>query len=471
MFPITPSVQRFLRLPLLFLVVLVIAPSAWSNAEEKRSEHLETFDAAWTIIDESHFEPNLQHVDLTAVRDEFRPRAAAARNIQDLRGVIEAMLETLGHSHMGLIPLETAETLSGGLEEADENGLAARNGSREGEPGFEFRLVNGEPLVTRVDPEGPAGKAGVKTGWIIKSVSGEQTSELLPASLPEVESHRAQYLAWNLIRAKLLGRPGTSVTIDFETADEARSVTLKRRREVGLPTKLGYLPPFYSHFEKELLRCEGSQVGLIRFNLWMIPVVSELDRAIDEYRAADGMILDLRGNLGGIGGMVLGVSGHFLNERVSLGTLRMRGNELSFFANPRRVDGAGRRVEPYAGPVAILIDGLSLSAAEIFAGGMQSIGRARLFGERSGGQALPAIWNKLPNGDVLYHAFGDFVTATGERLEGRGVIPDQTVSRTREDLLADRDTTLLAAMEWIKEQDRFEKSAEAERNATSSLQP
>jgi carboxyl-terminal processing protease len=93
-----------------------------------------------------------------------------------------------------------------------------------------------------------------------------------------------------------------------------------------------------------------------------------------------------------------------------------------------------------------------MSAAEIFAGGMQAVGRARIFGESSGGQALPAVWDKLPNGDVLYHAVGDFVTAKGRRLEGQGVVPDEKVELKREDLLAGRDAPLEAALRWIGEQ-------------------
>ena len=65
------------------------------------------------------------------------------------------------------------------------------------------------------------------------------------------------------------------------------------------------------------------------------------------------------------------------------------------------------------------------------------------------GQALPALFDKLPNGDVLIHAYGDFVTADGTRLEGRGVIPDESVPLAREDLLAGRDRALQAALAWI----------------------
>jgi carboxyl-terminal processing protease len=147
----------------------------------------------------------------------------------------------------------------------------------------------------------------------------------------------------------------------------------------------------------------------------------------------------------------MGISGHFVSERKTLGTMKTRDSELRFPANPRFVSGTGARVEPFAGPVAILMDSMSGSASECFTGGMQGIGRARVFGQVSMGQALPALFDKLPNGDVLIHAYGDFITADGKRLEGRGVMPDEVVPLTRESLLAGRDTTLDAALRWIGE--------------------
>ena len=122
---------------------------------------------------------------------------------------------------------------------------------------------------------------------------------------------------------------------------------------------------------------------------------------------------------------------------------------MVFVANPRRSTSDGRTVAPFAGPVAILIDELSGSASEIFAAGMRSIGRVRIFGATSIGGVLPASWDRLPNGDVLYHAIGEFITPAGERLEGIGVVPDEPVPLTRADLLAGRDPVLNAAMRWI----------------------
>jgi carboxyl-terminal processing protease len=226
---------------------------------------------------------------------------------------------------------------------------------------------------------------------------------------------------------------------------------LTRRAEQGQPVTLGKLPTMYVRVEKERHTTPaGRSAGLIRFNVWMAAVDAQVQRAVDEYRGADGMILDLRGNPGGLAAMLMGIAGHFVDERKPLGVMQTRDNPpLRFTANPRLVSAAGQPVDVFRGPLAILVDGMSGSASECFAGGMQSIGRARIFGQTTMGQALPAQFRELPNGDVLMYAFGDFVTADGTRLEGRGVIPDETVPLRREDLLAGRDRTLEAALAWI----------------------
>ena len=99
--------------------------------------------------------------------------------------------------------------------------------------------------------------------------------------------------------------------------------------------------------------------------------------------------------------------------------------------------------------MAILVDGLTGSASECFAGGMQAVGRARVFGETTMGHALPASFTRLPNGDMLLHAIADFVTADGTRLEGRGVIPDEPVRVDAGTLAGGRDPVLEAALAWI----------------------
>jgi carboxyl-terminal processing protease len=163
----------------------------------------------------------------------------------------------------------------------------------------------------------------------------------------------------------------------------------------------------------------------------------------------DGIVIDLRGNPGGLGAMVMGFGGYFVDSTRSLGTMRTRQVSLNFVINPRSSRANGSTVEPYSGPLAIMVDAMSASTSEIFATGMQRIGRARVFGERSAAAALPALMERLPSGDVFVHAVADFTDPAGKRVEGAGAVPDETVPLTVAGLLAGKDAPLDAAVRWI----------------------
>jgi len=132
--------------------------------------------------------------------------------------------------------------------------------------------------------------------------------------------------------------------------------------------------------------------------------------------------------------------------------MKTRENSVSFRVNPRRSDSSSRATTPIDRPVAILVDEMSASTSEIFAGGMQEAGRARVFGRTTPGAALPAVMVRLPNGDVFVAAMADFVTPKGVRLEGRGVVPDEIIELTPEVLSSGADPDLRAAAKWILEQ-------------------
>lgn len=401
------------------------------------SKGVETFDAAWTIIRDSHFDPGMNGVDWQAVRTELAPRAARAQTAGELRAVIREMLGRLGLSHFALIP--------SGTEAA---GDAPRD--LDGDPGFDVRLIGSSLLVTHVDSGSSAAAAGIRPGWRLISVEAFPVTEIL-ARLSDSMPERLRHVeAWRLLETRLRGPRGSRVSLMFDDGVRDVGVSVERRAETGQPVKVGSLPTMYVRVESDEKRTpRGGTAGVVRFNVWMTAIDVPIQQAIDRFRGADGIVIDLRGNPGGLAGMIMGISGHFLTERTSLGTMKGRDTQLRFTANPRLVNAAGQRVVPFGGPVAILIDGMTGSASECFAGGMQALGRARVFGQTSMGQALPAFFNTLPNGDVLIHAAADFVTADGTRLEGRGVIPDEVVNVERKDLLAGRDGTLEAALAWI----------------------
>ena len=397
---------------------------------------VETFDAAWKIIRDTHFDKTMNGLDWEAVRKELEPRAAAAKTPAELRAVIREMLGRLGLSHFALVP-STSESTDG-----------ASSGDTSGDPGIDVRLLGRDIVVTDVDPDV---RTKVKPGWKLTQIGSANVAELL-RSVPEADNERLQKVeAWRIAETRLRGPAGSTVEVTFEDGQDAPvKVVLTRRPEHGSPVTVGNLPTMYVRVEREKKATpSGRTAGVIKFNVWMAAVDAEFQQAMDEMRRADGIVIDLRGNPGGLAAMLMGISGHFVGDRVTLGVMKTRESEFRFVANPRLVNASGERVEPFSGPVAILVDSMSGSASECFAGGMQSIGRARIFGQTSMGQALPALFDRLPNGDVLIHAYGDFVTATGTRLEGRGVIPDEAVPLERADLLAGRDRTMEAALAWI----------------------
>ena len=196
---------------------------------------------------------------------------------------------------------------------------------------------------------------------------------------------------------------------------------------------------------------EGYQVGVLEFSVWMIPIMQPILRAVDAFRTeqVDAIVIDLRGNPGGVGGLAMGVGGHFFDEPTNLGTMTNEFGEMNFNTNPQRLSPDGKLVDPLSTPLAILIDDMSASTSEIFAGGMQTADRAEVVGRRTPGMALPAVAEELPNGDILYHAIAEFTLPDGATIEGIGISPDVDVDLKPEAFEGSRDPDPRAAVELL----------------------
>lgn len=438
------------------------APAAPSRTAKAISPELAlaTFDAAWERIHETHFDPTFNGVDWIAVREELRPRAASAADADAIREVIREMVGRLGQSHFGIIPSDEFEAVA----EAAEDASPDRGGGEPGFLGIEARFVDGEALVVRVDADGPAHAAGVRPGMRIASIDGRDPQRLLRIAESDPDNAMLLYEANAILAASLSALEGETLALGVAEGEAAtRTIAVTAATPPWEMTGVGNLPPMPTSLTAEglgerdlrelgLEAYPGDEVGLIAFSVWLTPIAGPFDAAIDRFRESLGIVIDLRGNPGGLGAMVMGVGGHFFDRPASLGTMSTRENEIHFRVNPRRIDGAGNLVEPLDVPVAILVDEMSASTSEIFAGGMQEAGRAKVFGRTTAGAALPATVTTLPNGDVLMAAVADFTTPGGVRLEGRGVVPDETVPLDAAGLASGRDPDLEAACRWILDQ-------------------
>lgn len=409
-----------------------------------------TFDSVWSRVRSTHFDPELGGVDWEGVREELRPRALAASSTAELRGVLSEMLGRLGDSHFTIIPRASAPAFEGLLGEASAAGDA--------EPGIGVRWIEGDLLVASVREGSPAARSGLRPGWAIEEIDGTAVDSLATlvreAAGPEDDRGRLAVWLHAAVRNRLRGVEGSEV--ELAVRDERslrRTLRVRRVTAAGQTVRFGNLPPVRLETERRIERLDGGlEVGILRFTAWFPAIVPAISDAMDTLRGTDAIVLDLRGNPGGVGGLVMGLGGHFLSEPVSLGTMRTRDTSLEFVVNPQTVAPDGRRVEPYGGPLLILVDPLTASTSEIFAGGLQALGRATVVGEPSAGQALPALVVPLPNGDLLMHAVADFVGPDGARLEGHGVQPDVLAPVDRATLLDQEDPVLQEAFRWIQRQ-------------------
>lgn len=400
---------------------------------EARKLHLESFEKVWSTVATRHYDPKLGGLDWKGIHEEFKPKIEKAVSAEEVHDLLNAMLGRLGQSHLGVMPMEAYE------EDGGSENLASAV------PGFDVRPVQGRVLVTSVEPDSPAAKAGVKPGWELLEVGDKPVKPVVERLSAHLKQSTQLELMLTLRMHHLLRKGGDKpMSLRFGTGKGAVALQVARMEPKGRVVRFSNLPPTSFWLERRTL--PGS-VAYLKFNIWLEPeaVVQGFQQAFDEAKPCKGFILDLRGNPGGMGFLATGAAGWFVNAaHLKLGTMQMRQGNLNFVILPR--------ANAFQGPLAILVDGCSASTSEIFAGGMQDLGRARIFGGRSAGAALPSIIERLPNGDGFQYIIANYLSEKGYALEGRGVKPDEEVPLSQAELLKGRDPALEQALAWIARQ-------------------
>jgi carboxyl-terminal processing protease len=410
--------------------------SASELTPAQKQLNIESFEHVWMKVRDTHWDPKLGGVNWQAAHDEFRPAVEKAETMAQARKAISDMLGRLHQTHFGLIPVDA-------YKEVGDKALA---GGEAGNPGIDVRVVGGQALVTSVEEGSPAAKAGVRRGWQILQINGKEVAPSIE-TLSGVyrESTLRELMLSRAVASRLGGDAGAKVRVQFlDGAGKNVELEIAEAPPRGAISKFGLLPP--QHVWVESRKLEGN-IGYIAFNMFLDParLMPAFEDAIKSFRECDGIIIDVRGNPGGIGIMAMGLAGWFIDTPGRrLGTMLTRETPLKFVVNPR--------FPAYRRPLAILVDGASASTSEIFAGGMQDLKRARIFGTRTAGAALPSFIEKLPNGDGFQCATANYISEGGKPLEGLGVTPDVEAPPSRELLLEGKDAALESAIHWIHTQ-------------------
>jgi carboxyl-terminal processing protease len=414
------------------IALLALASIAFALTPAQRQLNTDSFEYVWKTIRDKHWQVKPGGLDWQAVHDELRPAIEKADSMEAARAVMNDMIGRLHETHFAIVPGDLYSDLGN------------THGRGEITTGLDVRVVGLEALVTSVEAGSSAASQGVQPGWRILKIAGVDLTPIIGklnetygrSSLHDLMTRRA-------ILTRLSGGDGGPITVDFlDGADRRVSKTLAQGDPRGALVQFGYLFPSHVWFSSS--RVGGGNIGYVSFNLFLDPqrLMTQFADAVQSCAKCGGMIIDLRGNPGGLGVMAMGMAGWFIDKPDQrLGTLYMRDTTLKFVVNPR--------VNTFAGPVAILVDGASASTSEILAEGLKDLGRARVFGTHTAAAALPSFFEMLPNGDGFQYAIANYISEGGQPLEGLGVTPDVETPLTRAALLAGNDPALDAAVAWI----------------------
>ncbi|MEU4151374.1 S41 family peptidase [Streptomyces sp. NPDC026659] len=247
---------------------------------------------------------------------------------------------------------------------------------------------DGRIEVTRVRSGSPAAGAGIRRGDGLRSVDGRAVEGLPVTEVVSLLRGDAEDAA-----------AGTPVVLGIGRGDRAWSLTLHRARLSTDPVTVTR---------------PVAGVAVVRVAAFTKGSAGAVRDAVRRAPAGTGVVLDLRGNSGGL-----------VTEAVSTASAFLDGGLVATYD----VDGAQRALHAASGgdtarPLVVLVDGGTMSAAEMLTGALQDRGRAVVIGSRTFGKGSVQMPTDLPDGSVAELTVGHYRTPLGHAVDGRGITPD-----------------------------------------------
>lgn len=400
----------------LFLTLLLITLVRQDLSASPESSLLEID----SFLKEHYYDQKFIESDWPKVLKSAKQSMAKAKDEQGAYSSIQEALRAFGHSHMSFYP--PWRTL--GLQSSGRHGGLDMD--------FDVHLIENKIVVGKVRVGGASERGGLKSGMKLLSIDGTSSEEILSKAAPLYEVYRLiDQCPWGKLNLLVEGRSrprrrGMELSIQLKIDDGPKS----RFGHVSFPRRV-------------VIERRKDEILYASFNAFTFDQVREVKEGIQKNRDSRGVILDLRGNQGGVGALGPAIALEFSKKAYSFGSMKGREIDLRFPVFPQP------SVHP--GPVVILVDGRSLSTSEIMARGMQLEGEAVVIGEKTPGMALPSLILRLKDGSRFQYPIADFKDEAGSRLEGQGVTPDYEVSNTMDDINDQRDAILTKAVNWIIE--------------------
>ncbi|MGC4192195.1 MAG: S41 family peptidase [Thermomicrobiales bacterium] len=372
--------QWYLRLAAVFLLVLLtgaaggmlVERNILSRAQTQIPDDLQTLDAVDSILVENYYYRPSDPAELAAWENKLEQQAIAG------------MLGSLDDTYTRYLEPADAETAA--------NQLA---GSYEG-VGITYQSTD-KILITEVAAGGPAEKAGIKPGDVLVSVDGRDV-------VPDDD-----------VRSLVLGESGTTVTLGILRSGSATpvSVPVVRGKVIVPPVSWKML--------------DGTSIAYLRIDLFGDQTTALVTQFLHEAeeRKATGVILDLRSNGGGWVKSAQEVIGRFVNASQGPALYEDTSNAAGGEVAMPILNGSSPL---YSGPLVVLVDGATASAAEIVAGSLKDYNRALIVGRQTYGKGSVQRIFSFQDGSSMRVTVAEWLTPSRGRIQDVGVQPNVPVT-------------------------------------------
>ena len=389
-------------------IAVLVSSLIWTPQALASTEDQKVFLQAWRIVNQSYVDDSFNGQNWWFMRQRYLRHPF--RDREDAYEAIDEMLASLDDPYTRLLRPEQYRSLQ-----------VSTSGELTG-IGVQINLDPQTSQLQVISPiaGSPAERAGIRAGDRILEIDGVSTE-----NLPLDEA-----------AMKMRGKIGTRVvlTLDREAETEEKTVEIVRDRitlkavSANLDTT-GKIP-----------------IGYLRLSQFSANATQELARAIADLgdRGAEGYILDLRNNPGGLLQAGVGIARLWLNDVPIVYTVNRQGLLGSFDADRNAITDF---------PLVVLVNQGSASASEILAGALQDNHRAKLLGEQTFGKGLIQSLFELPDDSGLAVTVAKYETPSHHDIHKLGITPDEIVPQepiSLQEVGGDRDLQYQAAIELLE---------------------
>lgn len=355
------------------------------------------FEKNWQTIKSEYYDPTFNHQNWHRWKTHYQNKI---KTEADAKVAIETMLASLNDPYSRFLTKE---------EFNRQNNTITSKIS-----GIGVNIVNdsGRIKIINVIEDTPAQFADLKAGDIVISVDNKKVSGL---SLAEVS---------NLVK----GAANTFVTLDVLRNN--KKITKKIiRKEITIKT---------------VKSTNDKDIGYIQITSFISnSTPNEFIEALENTANSKGLIIDLRGNTGGLLTNAVFVSNLFINEGRLVSIVGRNGYRYNIDAQDTNVN--------INKPVILLVDGASASASEIFSGAMKDYHKAKILGTKTYGKGMVQKIIPMPNSTGINLTIAKYLTPGGHDINKKGIMPDIEVKFTKEDIEAKKDIQFDRAKDVLRE--------------------